>query len=193
MNMVKRTISRVVDAHTQLEKENWNLESIVDFAGSTLVHEDSISLTDIEGKKPQEIKEYLNERAQEVFNTKAAQLNGPEQLLEFEKVVILRVVDSKWTDHIDAMDQLRQSIGLRAYGQNNPLVEYQTEGYKMFEDMVGAIEYEVTRIFMKAEIRQNVQREQVSQGTASHSEDGDAKENSNTKREKTTNPCEQGR
>lgn len=156
MNMVKRTISRVVDAHTQLEKENWNLESIVDFAGSTLVHEDSISLTDIEGKKPQEIKEYLNERAQEVFNTKAAQLNGPEQLLEFEKVVILRVVDSKWTDHIDAMDQLRQSIGLRAYGQNNPLVEYQTEGYKMFEDMVGAIEYEVTRIFMKAEIRQNL-------------------------------------
>ena len=177
MNMVKRTISRVVDAHTQLEKENWNLESIVDFAGSTLVHEDSISLTDIEGKTSQEIKEYLNERAQEVFNTKAAQLNGPEQLLEFEKVVILRVVDSKWTDHIDAMDQLRQSIGLRAYGQNNPLVEYQTEGYKMFEDMVGAIEYEVTRIFMKAEIRQNVQREQVSQGTASHSEDGDAKEN----------------
>ncbi|HGF8059781.1 TPA: preprotein translocase subunit SecA [Enterococcus faecium] len=184
MNMVKRTISRVVDAHTQLEKENWNLESIVDFAGSTLVHEDSISLTDIEGKKPQEIKEYLNERAQEVFNTKAAQLNGPEQLLEFEKVVILRVVDSKWTDHIDAMDQLRQSIGLRAYGQNNPLVEYQTEGYKMFEDMVGAIEYEVTRIFMKAEIRQNVQREQVSQGIASRSEDGDAKENSNTSAKK---------
>ncbi|MFR8858816.1 MAG: preprotein translocase subunit SecA, partial [Enterococcus faecium] len=178
MNMVKRTISRVVDAHTQLEKENWNLESIIDFAGSTLVHEDSITLADIEGKTAQEIKEYLNERAQEVFNTKAAQLNGPEQLLEFEKVVILRVVDSKWTDHIDAMDQLRQSIGLRAYGQNNPLVEYQTEGYKMFEDMVGAIEYEVTRIFMKAEIRQNVQREQVSQGTASHSEDGDAKENS---------------
>ncbi|MCD5113605.1 preprotein translocase subunit SecA [Enterococcus faecium] len=184
MNMVKRTISRVVDAHTQLEKENWNLESIIDFAGSTLVHEDSITLADIEGKTAQEIKEYLNERAQEVFNTKAAQLNGPEQLLEFEKVVILRVVDSKWTDHIDAMDQLRQSIGLRAYGQNNPLVEYQTEGYKMFEDMVGAIEYEVTRIFMKAEIRQNVQREQVSQGTASHSEDGDAKENSNTSAKK---------
>ncbi|WP_368267489.1 preprotein translocase subunit SecA, partial [Enterococcus faecium] len=100
MNMVKRTISRVVDAHTQLEKENWNLESIIDFAGSTLVHEDSITLADIEGKTAQEIKEYLNERAQEVFNTKAAQLNGPEQLLEFEKVVILRVVDSKWTDHI---------------------------------------------------------------------------------------------
>ncbi len=74
------------------------------------------------------------------------------------------------TDHIDAMDQLRQSIGLRAYGQNNPLVEYQTEGYTMFEDMVGAIEYEVTRLFMKAEIRQNVQREQVAQGQAEQEE-----------------------
>lgn len=184
MNMVKRTISRVVDAHTQLEKENWNLEGIADFAGSTLVHEDSISVDDLKGKEPQQIKEYLNEVAQEIFNTKAAQLNGPEQLLEFEKVVILRVVDSKWTDHIDAMDQLRQSIGLRAYGQNNPLVEYQTEGYKMFEDMVGAIEYEVTRIFMKAEIRQNVQREQVSQGEAVQPTTGDAKENSNTNAKK---------
>lgn len=178
MNMVKRTISRVVDAHTQLEKENWNLEGIVDFAGSTLVHEDSISLADLEGKTPQQIKEFLNEKAQEIFNTKDSQLNGPEQLLEFEKVVILRVVDSKWTDHIDAMDQLRQSIGLRAYGQNNPLVEYQTEGYKMFEDMIGAIEYEVTRIFMKAEIRQNVQREQVSQGQPVQPTEGGAKENS---------------
>ncbi len=79
MNMIKRTISRVVDAHTQLEKDNWNLEGIVDFAGSTLVHEDSISIDDLKGKEPQQIKEYLNELAQEVFNTKAAQLNGPEQ------------------------------------------------------------------------------------------------------------------
>ena len=184
MNMIKRTISRVVDAHTQLEKDNWNLEGIVDFAGSTLVHEDSISIDDLKGKEPQQIKEYLNELAQEVFNTKANQLNGTEQLLEFEKVVILRVVDSKWTDHIDAMDQLRQSIGLRAYGQNNPLVEYQTEGYKMFEEMVGAIEYEVTRLFMKAEIRQNVQREQVSTGEAVQPTTGDAKENSNTSAKK---------
>ncbi|EOA3408901.1 preprotein translocase subunit SecA [Enterococcus hirae] len=184
MNMIKRTISRVVDAHTQLEKDNWNLEGIVDFAGSTLVHEDSISIDDLKGKERQQIKEYLNELAQEVFNTKANQLNGPEQLLEFEKVVILRVVDSKWTDHIDAMDQLRQSIGLRAYGQNNPLVEYQTEGYKMFEEMVGAIEYEVTRLFMKAEIRQNVQREQVSTGEAVQPTTGDAKENSNTSAKK---------
>lgn len=166
MNMVKRTINRVVDSHTQLEEANWSYEGIVDFAGSVLVHEDSIGVSDIKGKQPEEIKTYLYQRAEEIFEQKRDQLNSQQQLLEFEKVVILRVVDTKWTDHIDAMDQLRQSVGLRAYGQNNPLVEYQTEGFKMFEDMVGAIEYDVTRLFMKAEIRQNVQREQVAQGTA---------------------------
>lgn len=164
MNMVKRTIDRVVDAHTLLEQSEWKLDGIVDFAGNALVHEDTISVDDLKGKDAQGIKDYLYSRAEEIFQQKSEQLNSPEQLLEFEKVVILRVVDSKWTDHIDAMDQLRQSIGLRAYGQNNPLVEYQTEGYNMFEDMIGAIEYDATRLFMKAEIRQNVQREQVAQG-----------------------------
>ena len=184
LNMVRRTISRVVDSHTQLEKDNWTLESIVDFAGNALVHEDSISVSDLENRTPEEMKDLLFERAKEVFEAKASQLHSPEQLLEFEKVVILRVVDTKWTDHIDAMDQLRQSIGLRAYGQNNPLVEYQTEGYTMFEDMVGAIEYEVTRLFMKAEIRQNVQREQVAEPPETHpvEADGDPKNLTSTKR-----------
>ncbi len=166
LGMVKRTIDRMVDSHTQLDQKEWNYEGIVDFASSTLVHEDSISVDQLKGKTAQEIKDDLYSRAKAIFDTKSEQLNSPEQLLEFEKVVILRVVDSKWTDHIDAMDQLRQSIGLRAYGQNNPLVEYQTEGYSIFEAIVSAIEYEVTRLFMKAEIRQNVQREQVAQGEA---------------------------
>ncbi|MGK0552443.1 preprotein translocase subunit SecA [Enterococcus faecalis] len=180
MNMVKRTIERVVESHTQLEKEDWNLEGIVDFASSALVHEDTITVADLKGKTPDEIKSYLMERAQTVYDVKAGQLNGQEQMLEFQKVVILRVVDTKWTDHIDAMDQLRQSVGLRAYGQNNPLVEYQTEGYSMFEAMVGAIEYEVTRLFMKSEIRQNVQREQVAQGEATYAETEDATSQSDT-------------
>lgn len=184
LNMVKRTITRVVDSHTLLEKENWNLDGIVDFASSTLVHEDSISKADLEGKSPEEIKEYLVKRAQEVYDVKVEQLNGPEQILEFQKVVILRVVDTKWTDHIDAMDQLRQSVGLRAYGQNNPLVEYQTEGYNMFEEMIGAIEYEVTRLFMKSEIRQNVQREQVAQGEAVHPTDEEEPESNTSAKKK---------
>ncbi|MBM7710395.1 preprotein translocase subunit SecA [Enterococcus lemanii] len=163
MGMVKRAIARSVDGHVQTEEGQLNYEGILDFAGSVLVHEDTISLDDLNGKDRTQVKDYLFQRAQEKFDEKVAQLNSPEQLLEFEKVVILRVVDSKWTDHIDAMDQLRQSIGLRAYGQNNPLVEYQTEGFQMFETMVGAIEYEVTRLFMKAEIRQNIQREQTTE------------------------------
>nr|HPR80781.1 SEC-C metal-binding domain-containing protein [Enterococcus sp.] len=173
MNMVKRTIERVVDGHTDVEAHQLNRIGIVDFAGSVLVHEDSISVADLEGRDPEQVKEYLMQRAQEKFDEKVTQLNSPEQLLEFQKVVILRVVDSKWTDHIDAMDQLRQSIGLRAYGQNNPLVEYQTEGYTMFENMIGAIEYDVTRLFMKAEIRQNVQREQVAQTEVQPTEQAD--------------------
>lgn len=190
MNMVKRTISRVVDAHTQVEdKSQWNLDGIVDFAGNAIVHEDSISTADLENKTPEEMKIFLMDKAQAIFEQKQEQLNSQEQLLEFEKVVILRVVDSKWTDHIDAMDQLRQSIGLRAYGQNNPLVEYQTEGYTMFEDMVGAIEYEVTRLFMKAEIRQNVQREQVAQGQAEQEEQPQPQKPQQVKKVGRNDPC----
>jgi len=168
--MIRRTISRFIDAHTQDEDpKNWNFEEVVSFAGSVLVNEHSISTPDIEGKSAEEIKEYLRERATEVYDQQIKHLATKEQIVEFQKVVVLRVVDNKWTDHIDALDQLRQSIGLRSYGQNNPLVEYQTESFQMFNDMIGAIEYEVTRLFMKAVIHQNVQREQqIPEGEAVH-------------------------
>ncbi|MFC0233295.1 preprotein translocase subunit SecA [Vagococcus entomophilus] len=183
MGMIERTIHRVVESHTQVDQKDWNLEGIVDFAGSCLVHEEEVSVKDLEGKDAKQIEELLAAKAKEVYAVKEQQLEGSDQMLEFQKVVILRVVDTKWTDHIDAMDQLRQSIGLRAYGQNNPLVEYQQEGYQMFETMVGAIEYEATRLFMKAEIRQNVQREQVAQGDAHHpsEEDGVVEDNQKKK------------
>src|SRR5699024_7645141 len=103
MGMVKRTIDRAVDGHVSLDANKVNYEGIVDFAGSVLVHEDSISVADLEGKTADEVKAYLLLRAQEKFDEKVSHLNSPEQLLEFEKVVILRVVDAKWTDHIDAM------------------------------------------------------------------------------------------
>ncbi|MFW3589376.1 preprotein translocase subunit SecA [Vagococcus fluvialis] len=182
LGMVERTIERYVDSHTQGEKTNWNLEGLVDFVGATITHEDAISLSDFEGKTPAEMKSFILSKANELYAEKESILDSPEQLLEFQKVVILRVVDTKWTDHIDAMDQLRESIGLRAYGQNNPLVDYQTEGYQMFNDMVGAIEYEVTRLFMKAEIRQNVQREQVAQGEAVQPTEEQGRVSSDTKK-----------
>ena len=156
--MIERTINRIVDLHTQGEKEYWDLQTILDFAISAMVSPDQISLEDFQGKSADEIKQMLMDLANKEYKEKQEQLYDQSQMLEFEKVVILRVVDSHWTDHIDIMDQLRQSIGLRGYGQQNPLVEYQREGYKMFEEMIADIEYDATRLFMKAEIRQNMQR-----------------------------------
>lgn len=157
--MIRRTVDQVVDVHMQgTEKDKWDLETILDFAKSNMVNEDTISLDDLTGKTPDEVKSYLLGRAKEIYTQKEKQLYDPAQMLEFEKVVILRVVDSHWTEHIDAMDQLRQSIGLRGYGQLNPLVEYQQDGYRMFEEMVSDIEYDATRLFLKSEIRQNIQR-----------------------------------
>jgi len=157
--MIERTVNQVVDVHTQgPDKKKWDLETILDFAKSNMVNEDSIGLSDFAGKTSEEIKGYLLDRAKEIYAQKEKQLYDPAQMLEFEKVVILRVVDAHWTEHIDAMDQLRQSIGLRGYGQLNPLVEYQSDGYRMFEEMVSDIEYDATRLFLKSEIRQNIQR-----------------------------------
>lgn len=158
MPMIKRTVDHVVQMHAVGEQKEWDLQGIVDFAVSAMVPEDSISVSDLEGKTVDEMVSYLMDRAEANYKTKEKQLYDASQMLEFEKVVILRVVDSHWTDHIDEMDQLRQSIGLRGYGQLNPLVEYQSDGFKMFEQMIGDIEYEVTRLFLKAEIRQNIKR-----------------------------------
>ena len=158
MPMVKRTIQREVDQHTLGDQKDWKLQEIVDFAGEVLVKPDDISVDDLKGKNQAEIVDYLMSLAEGVYKDKQRQLYDADQMLEFEKVVILRVVDAHWTDHIDVMDQFRQSVGLRGYGQLNPLVEYQTAGYHMFEQMVADIEYETTRLFMKSEIRQNVTR-----------------------------------
>ena len=158
MPMIKRTVERTVQLHMQGDAKDWDLDAVVDFAQAAMVKEDSISVADLKGKSPAEVEAYLMDQVDKIYADKAKQLYDAGQMLEFEKVVILRVVDSHWTDHIDAMDQLRQSIGLRGYGQLNPLVEYQLDGYQMFEEMVADIDYDTTRLFMKSEIRQNIQR-----------------------------------
>lgn len=160
VNMIERTITRLVETHTQGEKETWNLKAIHDFATSVLVHPESISEDDLKGKTATEIKDDLINRSRTVYEEKEKQLSG-DQMLEFQKVVILRVVDQKWTEHISNMDELRQGIGLRSYAQNNPLTEYQTEGYNRFQEMIASVDYDVTRIVMKSEIRQNLKRESV--------------------------------
>ena len=151
--MIKRTIGRVVDNHAR-SKEDEKLEAIVNFAKYNLLPEDSISVENLEGLSDQEIKDELFKRALEVYNSQVGKLRDEESVKEFQKVLILRVVDNKWTDHIDALDQLRNAVGLRGYAQNNPVVEYQAEGFRMFNDMIGSIEFDVTRLMMKAQIHE---------------------------------------
>ncbi|MFS9059673.1 preprotein translocase subunit SecA [Streptococcus infantis] len=151
--MIKRTINRVVDNHARA-KQDEKLEAILNFARYNLLPEDSISLSDLEGLSDQAIKDELYQRALQVYDSQVAKLRDEEAVKEFQKVLILRVVDNKWTDHIDALDQLRNAVGLRGYAQNNPVVEYQAEGFRMFNDMIGSIEFDVTRLMMKAQIHE---------------------------------------
>lgn len=151
--MIKRTINRVVDNHARA-KQDEKLEAILNFARYNLLPEDSISLSDLEGLSDEAIKDELYQRALKVYDSQVVKLRDEEAVKEFQKVLILRVVDNKWTDHIDALDQLRNAVGLRGYAQNNPVVEYQAEGFRMFNDMIGSIEFDVTRLMMKAQIHE---------------------------------------
>lgn len=151
--MIKRTIERVVDGHARA-KQDEKLEAILNFAKYNLLPEDSISVEDLSGLSDKAIKEELFQRALQVYDSQVSKLRDEEAVKEFQKVLILRVVDNKWTDHIDALDQLRNAVGLRGYAQNNPVVEYQAEGFRMFNDMIGSIEFDVTRLMMKAQIHE---------------------------------------
>ena len=157
--MIRRTIGRIVDAHAR-SKEDEKLEAILNFAKYNLLPEDSISRSDLAGMSDQAIKDELYQRALKVYDSQVAKLRDEDAVKEFQKVLILRVVDNKWTDHIDALDQLRNAVGLRGYAQNNPVVEYQAEGFRMFNDMIGSIEFDVTRLMMKAQIHEQ-ERPQV--------------------------------
>ena len=151
--MIRRTIGRIVDAHAR-SKEDEKLEAILNFAKYNLLPEDSISRSDLAGLSDQAIKDELFQRDLKVYDSQVAKLRDEDAVKEFQKVLILRVVDNKWTDHIDALDQLRNAVGLRGYAQNNPVVEYQAEGFRMFNDMIGSIEFDVTRLMMKAQIHE---------------------------------------
>ena len=156
--MIKRTIDHQIDMYTQGEKSDWRNDQIRDFIATCLTSEEAAQKINLKNLDAESLKQKLYKIADENYAEKEKQLADSKDLLEFEKVVILRVVDDHWTDHIDAMDQLRQSVGLRGYGQLNPLVEYQEAGYRMFEEMISNIEYDATRLFMKAQIRQNLSR-----------------------------------
>lgn len=156
--MMKRTIKRQVEGHFLGSKDE-AIDGIIKFAHTTLVEDGTLHAESFKSMNKKEIIDELYELALRVYDSQVKKLRDEDRIREFQKVLILRVVDNKWTDHIDAMDQLRNAVSLRGYAQNNPIVEYQSESFNMFNDMIGAIEFEVTRLMMKAQIHDNIERE----------------------------------
>lgn len=163
--MIRSTLERNVFAHTADDPEAWKLDALVDYVNGNLLREGDLTKAELEGNTRELIVDIIFDKVKQRYNEKEEQME-PDQMREFEKVIVLRSVDSKWMDHIDQMEHLRQGIHLRAYGQIDPLREYQQEGFAMFETMVEAIEADVARYIMKAEIRNNLQRQEVVKGHA---------------------------
>ena len=164
-SMIEESIDNVIGLYTQGEQNEWNLKAIEDYVAGNLLDEGVVKAADLQGKSVEDIKKLILDAVTQRYDEKEEELT-PERMREFEKVILLRSIDTKWIDHIDAMDQLRQGIHLRAYGQNDPLREYQQEGFAMFEDMVASIREDVAKYAMKAEIRSNLEREEVAKGQA---------------------------
>ncbi|MDZ5711498.1 preprotein translocase subunit SecA [Jeotgalibacillus haloalkalitolerans] len=174
--MVESTVYDAVDAHAPMVEETskWDLKGLEHFIFANLLPENVITAETLEGKSNDEMKSLIMEEVTKRYDEREAELG--ERMREFEKVVLLRSLDTKWIDHIDAMDQLRQGIHLRAYGQIDPLREYQNEGFAMFETMQQSVNEEVTKYVMKAEIRSNIERQEVAKGQAVNpKEDGGTK------------------
>ncbi|MGN7469357.1 preprotein translocase subunit SecA [Brevibacillus sp. SAFN-007a] len=164
LNMIFSVLERTVEQHCPKEEvpEDWDLQALADAANNGFLHDETITASMLKGKEAEEIVELLKAEVVKQYKEREAQIG--EMMREFEKVVILRAVDSKWMDHIDAMDQLRQGIHLRAYAQNDPLREYQFEGYEMYQAMLASVQEEVAMYIMKAEVSQNLERQDVIRG-----------------------------
>ena len=121
--------------------------------------------------KQKELKHLLKERAVKAYEVKEAEFPESEQLREIERVVLLKVIDARWMDHIDDMDQLRQGIGLQAYGQRDPLVEYKMTGYNMFGEMTNMIAETTLRMLFNIRVEQKVEREEVAKVTGTNKDD----------------------
>ena len=130
-----------------------------------------VTLERIQKPKKNSLKQQLKEEAVKLYESKEAEFPEPEAIRELERVILLKVIDRKWMDHIDDMEQLRQGIGLQAYGQRDPLVEYKMSGYEMFDEMTQNIREETVRLLFHIKIEQKVEREQVAQVTGTNKDD----------------------
>ena len=174
--MITDTVEHAVDMcfSDDVDQEEWDLNEFNSVLLPTIPL-NPLTLEKVKGVKKNQLKQELKEEAVKLYEEKEAEFPEAEQLRELERVILLKVIDQKWMDHIDDMDQLRQGIGLQAYGQRDPKVEYKMQAYEMFDAMIAAIQETTVRLLYHVRLEQKVEREQVAQVTGTNKDDSGPK------------------
>ena len=183
-NAVDRCLSDDVDS------SEWNLEEFNSVL-LPIIPLEPLTPEKVQKKKKNEMKHILKEEAVKLYEAKEAEFPEPEQLRELERVVLLKCIDSKWMDHIDDMEILRQGIGLVGYGQRDPVVEYKMSAYDMFNEMTNAIQEDTVRMLYHVHVEQKIEREQVAKVTGTNKDDTSVRKPVQRKEEKVypNDPC----
>jgi len=176
-HMLTDFVENTVDSNISADQdyEDWDLGALNRDLATVIPTLSSVSTEDVKGKEVKQLKHLLKERAAKAYEEKEAEFPEAEHLRELERVFLLRVIDARWMNHIDDMDQLRQGIGLQAYGQRDPLVEYKMLGYDMFGEMTRAITTDTVRLLFHVKVEQKVEREQVAKVTGTNKDDSAVK------------------
>ena len=171
-DIVENTVDMVIGEES--DSEEWDLKELNHLLLPVIPLE-KIRKADVANLKKNSLKQTLKEKAVKLYEAKEAEFPEPEAIRELERVILLKVIDRKWMDHIDDMDQLRQGISLQAYGQKDPLVEYKMSGYDMFDGMTANIQEDTVKLLLHVKVEQKVEREQVAKVTGTNKDDSLAK------------------
>ena len=163
-----------ISINDDVTKENWDYEELNALLLPTIPLEE-ITPERVKKSKKNDLKQQLKEEAVKLYESKEAEFPEEETIRELERVILLKVIDRKWMDHIDDMEQLRQGVGLQAYGQKDPLVEYKASGYDMFDEMTQNIREETVRLLFHVKVEQKVEREQQAKITGTNKDDTSVK------------------
>ena len=175
--MIQEQVEKSVDTciSNEIPRDEWNLNELNEILLPVIPLEPVTEKNIEDIKDVKELKQHLKEQAVLLYEAKETEFPEIEQFRELERVVLLKVIDRKWMDHIDDMDQLRQGIGLQAYGQRDPLVEYKMAGFDMFDEMIAGIQEDTIRLLYHVQVEQKVEREQVAKVTGTNKDESAAK------------------
>ncbi|OFJ80148.1 preprotein translocase subunit SecA [Staphylococcus sp. HMSC056G08] len=174
--MMRSTLDRAIGYYVNDDLDEVDYEPFINYVEDVFLHEGELDISEIKGKDREDIFDTVWEKVEAAYEKQKA--NIPEQFNEFERMILLRSIDSRWTDHIDTMDQLRQGIHLRSYGQQNPLRDYQNEGHQLFDNMMMNIEEDVSKYILKSVItvEDDVERDKAKEYKGQHVSAEDGKE-----------------